>query len=295
MRARPALILLLLVLVLAAGAYLAFSPTEPAPKPVPVAQTAGPRAIMAFSAKLPPGHIIGADDLKRVPWPADPLPPGVILDGTPEAERLAGSVTRREFSAGELVVRDATIAPGERGFLAAIVTPGYRAFGVRVDAESAASGLIWPGDRVDIILTQEIRQEGIALTQSVVGETVLENVRVLSADQRLENARPTSTSPTERVADGTPPRVPATVTLEVTARDAEKLAVASNLGRLHLVLRSVATGTEMASGGPTFAGQVSRGLTAVRQPVAQTNAPAAPSIAAPPRVVRIYRGSANQG
>lgn len=298
MRQRPLIILALLLLVLGVGAYLAFMPDSSEPKPVPVAQKAQARAIMAFGSALPPGHIIGAGDLKRVPWPIDPVPPAAILDGTPEAERLSGSVTRRDFAAGEFVVRDATVAPGERGFLAAIVSPGYRAFGVRVDAESGASGLIWPGDRVDIILTQEIRQDGVPITQSVVGETVVSDVRVLSADQRLENAKPTTgAEASERVAESGPPRVPATVTVEVMPRDAERLAVAATLGRLHLVLRSVTSGNETGAGPPTFAGAVSRGLSQVRAETRQLSAPAtAPAaVTMPPRTVRVYRGSGAQG
>lgn len=297
MRSRPVIILILLLLVLGAGGYLAFMSGSDEPKPVPVAQKAQARAVMAFAGALPPGHIIGTEDLKRVPWPADPIPPAAILDGTPEAERLSGSVTRRAFAAGEFVVRDATVAPGERGFLAAIVSPGYRAFGVRVDAESGASGLIWPGDRVDIILTQEIRQDGVPITQSVVGETVISDVRVLSADQRLENAKPTSGGDlADRGADSAPPRVPATVTVEVLPRDAERLAVAATLGRLHLVLRSVASGNEVSAGPPTFAGAVSRGLVQVRTETRQLSGPStAPAVALPPRTVRVYRGSGAQG
>jgi len=255
-------------------------------------------AVITIRAPLPPGHILRPEDLAEVRWANTTPPQSAIIAGSPEADALAGGVTRRAFATGEMVVPGSVITPGERGFLAAIVTPGHRAIAVSVDAVTAAGGLIWPGDRVDIILTQEIRDDGVALSQRVVSETILSDVRILSADQKLEQAGDAG-----KGVEGAmePRRVPTTVTVEVTPADAERLTVAATLGRLHLTLRGVAAtdlsggdfGTPATWAGATWAGHVSPALTTVRPARAAvlSAAPDRPAPPAEPAAIRIYRGS----
>ena len=287
--------------------------------PAPVAVDA-PK-MLTVRGSLPPGHILRPDDLAEVRWPVGAPPAGAIAAGSPEAKSLPGAVTRRSFAAGELLVRGSVISPGERGFLAAIVSPGHRAIALSVEAETSAGGLIWPGDRVDIILTQEIREDGVPLAQQVVSETILENVRILSTDQKLDSATDAAGTVEGKVE---PRRVPTTVTVEVTPEQAERVTVGGTLGRLHLTLRGVAADAQAvlpppeAPGVPTappgqparpggttvtWAGAVSPALGAVR-PRATTAlsappAPSAPSPAQSPRGdaarqsgVRVYRGPA---
>jgi pilus assembly protein CpaB len=160
---------------------------------------------------------------------------------------------------------------------------------------------------VDIILTQEIREDGVPLAQQVVSETILSDVRILSTDQKLDSAGQTSGTVEGAVE---PRRIPTTVTLEVTPDDAERVTVAGTLGRLHLTLRGVAaSGQPAAPGAVTWAGTVSPALGTVR-PRSQASLSAAPT---PPAArpsgqgagqgagqgggpsqsgVRVYRGSA---
>jgi pilus assembly protein CpaB len=296
---------------------------------------AGPAAarapkVLTVRGSLPPGHILRPDDLAEVRWPVGSPPAGALMAGSPEARALAGAVTRRSFAAGELLVKGSVISPGERGFLAAIVSPGHRAIALSVEAETSAGGLIWPGDRVDIILTQEIREDGVPLAQQVVSETILEDVRVLSTDQKLDSATDSAGTVEGKVE---PRRVPTTVTVEVTPDEAERVTVGRTLGRLHLTLRGVeaeptrpgpaepVAGTAVPVPGPdargvtrgvsgsvthsvTWAGGVSPALGAVRQrsQPALSAAPAAAQPPAPPAEaradpnrqsgVRVYRGSA---
>ena len=105
-----------------------------------------------------------------------------------------------------------------------------RAVAVAVDAVSAASGLIWPGDRVDLILTQSLGS-GDADPRKAIGETFLRDIRVLSIDQRLGEAMDGQEAPEAKA--------PRTVTLEVTQRQAEMLKVATGLGSIALSLRSL--------------------------------------------------------
>src|SRR3546814_16857712 len=69
-------------------------------------------------------------------------------------EDLYGAVVRRGFTAGEPIVSRRVILPGDRGFLAAVLRPGFRAIAIRVNATSGVSGLVFPGDRIDLILTR---------------------------------------------------------------------------------------------------------------------------------------------
>ena len=283
--------------------------------PGPAAANA-PR-VLTVRGSLPPGHILRPDDLVAVRWPVGSPPAGAVLAGSPEARALAGAVTRRSFAAGELLVAGSVISPGERGFLAAIVSPGHRAIALSVEAETSAGGLIWPGDRVDIILTQEIREDGVPLAQQVVSETILEDVRVLSTDQKLDSATDAAGTVEGKVE---PRRVPTTVTVEVTPDEAERVTVGRTLGRLHLTLRGVAA--EPAGPVPaepiagvaapvpaetgrkvTWAGAVSPALGTVRPrataALSAAPTPAAPSPTPPQPVdgsarqsgVRIYRGT----
>src|SRR5205823_1855947 len=148
-----------------------------------------------------------------------------------------------------------------------------RAIAIPVSTGGASTGLLSPGDRVDVILTQNFREKA-PLTRSSVSETVVEGLRVLAIDA-LD----------AKMAAGT--NFGRTVTLEVTPEQAEKINVATELGKLSLTLRSitskegiVATSTagpgKAAGVKPTWAGDVSPALggavpdqtaTAVRPPV----------------------------
>ena len=106
-----------------------------------------------------------------------------------------------------------------------------RAVTVGVDAVSGLSGLVWPGDRVDLILTQSQEGNDIPASRRVSGETVLHDVRVLAIDRQLIQGA-TSESPESQAAR--------TVTLEVTPSDAERVVVATRLGHLSLSVVAVA-------------------------------------------------------
>ena len=111
---------------------------------------------------------------------------------------------------------------------------GMRAMSVGVDAVTGTAGLIWPGDRVDLILTEATANPAVPADRRISAETVLANVRVIAIDQRLvEGARPGAK--TGHAAQ--------TVTLEVTAAEAERVAVATKLGRLSLAVRAAEAGT----------------------------------------------------
>jgi Flp pilus assembly protein CpaB len=136
---------------------------------------------------------------------------------------------------------------------------------VGVDAVAANSGLVLPGDRVDLILTQNLGTSGSA-SRAHVGETIARAVRVLAVGKDL-----TTPQDSKNVDDR-----PRTVTLEVTPKQAEEIAVAAAIGDIRLSLRSLGatpsdkeedeaatTGADLSKpDGPTWAGDVSTALIA---------------------------------
>jgi pilus assembly protein CpaB len=211
------------------------SPQAVAQKPVPT----GPQVIVATRA-LPVGTIVTADAFRYQPWPKELIEEAYFIkkDGEPDAtEQLIGTVVRNPITAGQPITQGALVSPGDRGFLAAALGPGMRAVSVPVSALTGVSGFVFPGDRVDLVLTQNISPDNNDNTRSAglafkVSETVIRNLRVLAVDQR--------STPTVDEKGNTVPSKYKLVTLEVTPRIAEKIAVAQTIGTLSLSLRSLA-------------------------------------------------------
>ena len=120
--------------------------------------------------------------------PSDSVPSGAILD-TPDAKAgLRGSLVRKFLDTGSPVTAQDVLRPRDRGFLASVLAPDTRAISINVDPESGVSGLIWPGDYVDVVLTQ-VNDKADARA-SLAGETVLHNVRVIAIDQEIVQGAP---------------------------------------------------------------------------------------------------------
>jgi pilus assembly protein CpaB len=206
--------------------------SAPSAQATPVMQQAtGPEVLVATRA-LPVGTIIDAEALRYQRWPDSLTQPAYFIKGQNpiNPQDLIGTVVRNEIAAGQPITQGSLIKPGDRGFLAAALGPGMRAITVPVSVTSGVAGFIFPGDRVDIVLTQEVSGggEGPALKAS---ETVFRNVRVLATDQRMS----------AQGQDGKPEiKNFSTVTLEATPKMAEKIAVAQTIGQLSLALRSIA-------------------------------------------------------
>lgn len=186
------------------------------------AQPAGTEVLVA-TKPLPLGTIITADMLTFQPWPKDMVEQAYFLKGQTDPATLAGKVVRHTIIGGQPVTQGALIGPGESGFLAAALSPGMRAITVSVSATTSVGGFIFPGDRVDLVLTQDIGGEGTSLRAA---ETIVRNLRVLAVDQRVDDT-------------ATQAQVGSTVTLEVTPKLVEKISVAQGLGSLSLSLRSI--------------------------------------------------------
>ena len=194
----------------------------------------GPKILVARKA-LPVGTIVDQESLAFQPWPKELVQNAYYQEGTPESDvtKLIGTVVRNPITAGQPVTRGSLVGPNDRGFLAEAHGPGMRAVTVPVSTTTGVAGFVFPGDRVDLVLTQEVAGggEGPALK---VSETIVRNLRVLATDQRIDS----------KDAEGKiVVKAFSMVTVESTPRLAEKIAVAQSLGTLSLSLRSIADNT----------------------------------------------------
>jgi pilus assembly protein CpaB len=187
-------------------------------------------AVLVAESDLPAGRFIKPQDLRWQQWPTDDVPETYVLKGQRSDAEMVGAVVRSRIAAGEPITDGSVVKPGDRGFLAAVLSPGMRAVSIPVNATSSHSGLIFPGDRVDLILTQSLSaNEGDSVRR--VSETVLSNIRIIAM------GGDTSDDPRE----GETNERAKTATFEVTPQQAEQVTLLTELGKLSLSLRSLAT------------------------------------------------------
>lgn len=204
------------------------------PPPAPVAEAPAPppppvlRAVLAAAGTLRPGALLKPEDLTALQLPEAELPEGARPDTVQARTELIGAMLRRPVGEKQPILPSDVLRPGDHGFLAAVLRPGMRATTVGVDAVSGTAGLIWPGDRVDLVLTQALDDQALPQGRRVLGETVMADLRVIAIDQQLmQGAVPGSGN-----ADSN-----RTVTLEATPAQVERVAVATRLGKLSLAVR----------------------------------------------------------
>lgn len=197
----------------------------------PKAASDDTRVLVATRA-LPVGTIIDPAAVKFQPWPKQMVQGAYFQEGAAfDMRGVVGTVVRNALTAGQPVTRGALVKPGDRGFLAAALGPGMRAVTVPVQPQSSVAGFIFPGDRIDLLLTQSVSGGGDGEPLKAA-ETIMRNLRVLATDQRTTNDKDD--------AGNTVVRTFSTVTLEATPKMAEEIALAQTIGSLTLSLRSIA-------------------------------------------------------
>jgi pilus assembly protein CpaB len=175
--------------------------------------------IVVAAKPLSFGAAVTADDVAEVPWAAATFPEGAY--NTKEALFKEGRrVVLSPLARNEPVLRSKVTEPGQRGSLSSLLENGLRAVTVRVDDVRGVAGFILPGDYVDVVLIAE----GGAAKRENYSEILLQHVKVLAVDQLAS----------ERQEQ---PTVAKAVTLEVTPEQAQKVLLATNIGKLSLILR----------------------------------------------------------
>jgi pilus assembly protein CpaB len=234
MKARFAILLLLnILLVVGVVVFLGMGKSPPAPEPGTAAAPPIDDSVDVLIAAnpLPPGTLIQPADVAWQKWPKENLTDTFtskardmpVEQATALLNSVAGSVVRLGIGKGQPIVTGAIIKPGEKGFLAAILAPGMRAISINISASGGGAGLILPGDRVDVLLSQGLKIED---KDRRVTETFIPDLRLIALDQKVSG-------------DPNAPVVGRTATLEVTPHQAEMLILGEDMGKLSLSLRSV--------------------------------------------------------
>jgi pilus assembly protein CpaB len=218
-------------------------------------------AILTAAHPIPSGTLLQAGDTVWKEVGLDEARPENIVRGQVSETEFLGAIARRDFLEGESLTPNGFLKLSDRRFLAAVLKPGSRAISIAVDAAQSASGLILPGNHVDVILTQNLGGSSGDAKRGTVAETILRDVRVIAVDQAL-NQQPKTPSDSPVFTEV---RLPKTVTLELSERQAEMVFVALQLGSLQLAVRPFEMETGSAAqpqerGHPTWSFDVSPAL-----------------------------------
>jgi len=240
MRART-LILLFLAFVIAGGtamlaqSWLVAQRARETAEAAPLFAPKPAKSVLVARTDLKRGQILRPDDMVWQIWPDGALDKNYLVMGGPRTpDAFAGWVVKNPVVGGEPITESKIISPGDRGFLAAVLRPGMRAISVPVTNTSATSGFVFPGDQVDMLLSYplptEKKEDGDSSKidhQHKATQTVLRNIRVIGIDKWLEGKQ------------GEAFQQPHTATFEVTAKQSEIIALASEMGKVSLTLRSL--------------------------------------------------------
>ena len=222
---------LILALVLAvAVAFLIryFLVEKESQKEALVAQEVKNLKILVASKPLDMGTKIQPGDLVWQPWPNNSLNDSYIQEGSIQLDALSGSVILEHIDKGEPVIIANLVQPGDKSILAALLPPGKRAISIDVTPQAISSGLIQPGDYVDVLLSKTITPT--AAQQYGQTTAVVNNVKVLALDMVMGESTQKQNSSTS---------IPKVATLEVTPDQAKLITAAAKEGSLSLSLHDI--------------------------------------------------------
>ncbi len=177
--------------------------------------------VVVAATPLEFGAPVERGQLKVIQWPTDAAPTGVFQSVEELVDGEEPRVVLRSIEQNEPLLPSKVSGFGGRASLSAVIDQDKRATTIRVNDVNGVAGFVLPGDRVDIMLTRS-NKDG-----DLVTDVLLQTVRVLAIDQ-------------DNDPETEEPVVAKAVTLEVTPKQAQKLALASQLGSLSLALRGEA-------------------------------------------------------
>ncbi|MCF6127261.1 Flp pilus assembly protein CpaB [Mesorhizobium sp. M7A.F.Ca.CA.001.07.2.1] len=181
--------------------------------------------VVVAAVPLKFGDALSADKLREVAWPAGAVPAGAFKS---TKDLLAGDGAKQALQAigiNEPILATKITGPGQRATLSAVLGEGMKAVSIRVNDVLGVAGFVFPGDRVDILLTRTAR--GDDGTDKSFVDVLLQSMKVLAIDQVADESKDS-------------PTVVKSVTLEASTRDAQKLTLAAGAGQLSLALRQAA-------------------------------------------------------
>ena len=189
-------------------------------------QNPGTVSVVVAGQDIPFGSTIEAHKLTTIQWPAEAVPQGVYtsFDDLIAAAGQDPRRAKRALAQGELVIAAKVSDFGEKVTIVQTLGEGKRAVAIKVNAITSVGGFVTPGDRVDILLTQG-GGKGLRTV------TILQDMRIIAVDQQADELNEQT-------------QIARTVTVEVSAEEGQKLALAQRAGQLSLSLRGLNAGED---------------------------------------------------
>ncbi|MFZ2088821.1 MAG: Flp pilus assembly protein CpaB [Desulfobaccales bacterium] len=209
--------------------------------------------MVVAAQEITPGTALSSSLVKTVAWPQDLVPQGA----PPDFGAIKDRVVIVPVNKGEPILMNKLAPEGTLAGLGGILGDGKRAISVRVDDVSGNAGFIKPGDHVDVLMSMQVPNAD----EEHYSRTILQNIVVLSSGQIWEQQQ-----------QDQKPVVVKTVTLEVTPEQGEILDLASNQGKIRLLLRS-RNNLEVAQTKGIVTSQLVNVVTPKSNPVTVTVAP----------------------
>ncbi len=238
--------------------------------------------ILVAARNLPAGYNLTEKDVAFKNWPEGSVTGTMMVrkDSSQTLATLAKGQLKREVAQGEAITTTALVMNGKGNVLAAVMDPGMRAVAIKVKAESMVGGFIAPGDRVDVVMTYEVKgaeldnPEVRREVRKYAAETILENVRVLAIDQVAKK-------------EDDKAKVGRTVTLEVDTSGAERLNLASVMSDDGLTLTLRPLGDDVISDNKKKRITTDTDISSILQEI---NRLSDTGVSGPSNVVRVYNG-----
>jgi len=230
--------LILLMLALGCGLVAAIGITQVMAKRTTqqTALTMEMQPVLVAALDLPMGDLIKAEALKIEEWPKGKVPAGALSQFTDVEDRRPKS----RIYAGSPILDNQLLGKGQtEASVTNQIPKGFRVVAVKVDDVSGTASLVRPGDRVAVLVhLARNPSKGIDVTST---RTLLQDIKVFAVDQTVE-LEPDEDSGT---------RSAKTVSLLVTPDQAEVVMLASELGKVRLVMRGLADDTVASVDGKT--------------------------------------------
>lgn len=204
-------------------------------KTVTVVEKPELRSVVVANREIYRGEPIEIDDIKVLMVPTE----GVIATGViTQPDGAVGHVAKQHIFAGEWLI-DQKIGSKEEAEngVEALLEKGMRAIRIPVSAESGLLGMLNPSDHVDVISVFES-----ADGKRMISRTILQNIEVLSIGQtnRMGKMRKEQEQESVKNKQGEAFVKASMVALNVNTKQAEQIALAMNVGAIHLALRGPA-------------------------------------------------------
>jgi pilus assembly protein CpaB len=226
--------------------------------------------IVVASQPLQVGTRVDSSNLRLIPWPSDEPVAGMFT-------RIADCANRAVITPvaeNEPILESKLAATQSGAGLPATIPEGMRALSVAVNDVVGVAGFVIPGTMVDVLVTGRVAEAGRGGNENIT-RTILENVRVLAAGQKIEQDR-----------EGKPQTVPV-ITLLVTPEDAARLTMASTEGKIQLALRNTVDTRLTAPASVLQDSLFSGGAPPLKRPTSAKYVPPPPS----PYIVEVITGN----